>query len=72
MKIAYTLVGLNEEDVFYFKNMERVHDLALEYRKIVYFYNNRKFMYKKSLIFNETLLYYENNYRYEYVIGIKI
>lgn len=33
MKIAYTLVGLNEEDVFYFKNMERVHDLALEYRK---------------------------------------
>ena len=37
MKIAYTLVGLNEEDVFYFKNMERVHDLALEYRKIVYF-----------------------------------
>ena len=47
MKIAYTLVGLNEEDVFYFKNMERVHDLALEYRKIVYFYNNRKFMYKR-------------------------
>lgn len=33
LKIAYTLVGLNEEDVFYFKNMERVHDLALEYRK---------------------------------------
>ena len=47
MKIAYTLVGLNEEDVFYFKNMERVHDLALEYRKIVYFYNNCKFMYKR-------------------------
>ena len=48
MKIAYTLVGLNEEDVFYFKNMERVHDLALEYRKIVYFTTTVSLCIKES------------------------
>jgi hypothetical protein len=31
--LAYKLLGLNEEDVFYFKNMEKIHNLALEFRK---------------------------------------
>ncbi|MBJ8018705.1 DUF456 domain-containing protein [Bacillus cereus group sp. N34] len=32
LKIAYTLVGLDEEDVFYFKNIKKIDDLAIEYR----------------------------------------
>lgn len=33
LNIAYSLLRLNEEEIFYFKNMERIHNLDLEYRK---------------------------------------
>ncbi|WP_338472792.1 DUF456 domain-containing protein [Niallia sp. XMNu-256] len=33
LSLAYNLLRLSEEDIFYFKNMERIHNLALEYRK---------------------------------------
>lgn len=33
LNIAYALLRLNEEDVFYYKNMDKIHNLALEYRK---------------------------------------
>lgn len=33
LNIAYSLLRLSEEDVFYFKNRDRIHNLAIEYRK---------------------------------------